>query len=114
LESMGERVRKSLHEFISTAAEKTDELAKVGVRKLDVVSLKRSIGREMAALGARVYHLLRHEGTAEIAPDGEVRSIVERIKALEAALDEKEKEISRIRQAARGARETPGEEKAGE
>ena len=97
MDSMGKKVKQSLYEFVSAAAEKTDELAKVGVRKLDIVSLKRNISREMAALGGRVYHLIKEERKTGIQADETVRSLIGKIETLEAVLRDKEKEIAEIR-----------------
>ena len=108
MDSMGKKVKQSLYEFVSAAAEKTDELAKVGVRKLDIVSLKRNIGREMAALGGRVYHLIKEEGETDIRADANVRSLIGKIETLETVLRDKEKEITEIRAAKRPTPESPG------
>jgi hypothetical protein len=92
-----EEVRSSIQEFFSSAAEKTDELIKVGKRKLSIAEIKRNITGQYAELGGRVYHLVR-EGQAEsIGSDEEVEVLVTRIHKLEDELKAKEMEIEEIK-----------------
>ena len=98
-------LRNSIEEFFSTAAEKTDELIRVGRRKLSIVEIRRDITAKYAELGGRVYHLIgRGEGGA-VASDKEVESLVSKIQGLEGDLKAKEVEIQEIK--------TAGAEKSG-
>jgi hypothetical protein len=102
--SLWENIRKGVTEFYASAAEKTDELAKVGVRKLDIVGVRRNIAHEMADLGGRVYHMIVEERNNAIAEDPEVRGYIDSVKRLEVFLQEKEQEIENIKKAARQKR----------
>ena len=102
--SLWERIRKGVTEFYTSAAEKTDELAKVGVRKLDIVGVRRNIGHEMADLGGRVYHMIIEEKKDDVSQDPEVKHHIDSIKRLEVFLKEKEQEIESIKKAAREKR----------
>ena len=102
--SLWERIRKGVTEFYASAAEKTDELAKVGVRKLDIVGVRRNVGHEMADLGGRVYHMIVEENNNDIAQDPEVKQHIDSVKRLEVFLKEKEQEIEGIKKAAREKR----------
>jgi gas vesicle protein len=90
-------LRGSIEEFFSSAAEKTDELIKVGRRKLSIAEIKRNMTANYAELGGRVYHLVRHGEAASIPSDSEVESLVSKIQRLEDELKAKELEIERIR-----------------
>jgi hypothetical protein len=102
--SLWENIRKGVTEFYTSAAEKTDELAKVGVRKLDIVGVRRNIGHEMADLGGRVYHMIVEENDNNVAEDPGVREHIDSIRRLEVFLQEKEQQIESIKKAAREKR----------
>ncbi len=96
MESLWVRIRQSLKEGLLTAAEKTEELAKVSKGKINLMGLRRRIAGILAELGGRVYHLSTVEKTLAIADDEEVQALIEGIKVLEKQLKEKEEEIQRI------------------
>ena len=102
--SLWERIRKGVTEFYTSTAEKTDELAKVSVRQLDIVGVRRNIGHEMADLGGRVYHMIVEENNHDIAQDPEVKQHIDSVKRLDVFLKEKEQEIESIKKAARERR----------
>ncbi|MFH0778240.1 MAG: hypothetical protein V2A71_06365 [Candidatus Eisenbacteria bacterium] len=106
--SLWDNVKKGVTEFYESAAERTDELARVSVRKLDIVGIKRNIGHEMADLGGRVYHMVVEEAATDIAGDADVKTHIESIRRLEAFLKEKEAEIGEIQKLAREKREGKG------
>ncbi|UCF78690.1 MAG: hypothetical protein JSW03_11560 [Candidatus Eiseniibacteriota bacterium] len=110
MNSLWENIKKGVSEFYASAAEKTDELAKVGVRKFDIVGIRRNIGHEMAELGGRVYHMLVEEKDKGVAEDSEVKQHVKSIKRLESFLKEKEGEIEKIKKAARSKKTTKAED----
>ena len=102
-----DEVRKSIHEFFSAAAEKTDEFIKVGKRKLSIAEIRRNMASHYAELGGRVYHLIRQGQAEGIGSDGEVESLVSRIQKLENELKAKEIEIEEIRVSAGQTTEEP-------
>ena len=102
--SLWESIRKGVTEFYTSAAEKTDELAKVGVRKFDMVGVRRNIAHEMADLGGRVYHMIVEEKNEDIEQDPKVKQHIDSVKRLEVFLKEKEQEIENIKTAAREKR----------
>jgi gas vesicle protein len=110
--SLWESIKKSVAEFYSSAAEKTDELAKVGVRKLDIVGIKRNIAHEMADLGGRVHHMLTEVKNTNVAEDPEVGKHLQSIDRLRAFLEDKEEEIEAIKKTARQKR-APAPPRAG-
>jgi len=102
--SLWESIKKSATEFYSSAADKTDEIAKVGMRKLDIVGIRRNIAHEMADLGGRVHHMLTEEKNTDVSGDAEVAKHLKSIGMLRALLDEKEKEIEVIKTSAKQKR----------
>ena len=97
MESLWERIRAGLKEGVLTAAEKTEELAKVGRGKIDVVTIRRKIERTFAELGGKVYHMVTEEKTTAIVDREEVKQLIDRVKGLEKQLKAKEEEIQRAR-----------------
>jgi hypothetical protein len=110
MNSLWDNIKKGVSEFYASAAEKTDELAKVGVRKFDIVGIRRNIGHEMAELGGRVYHMIVEEKNKDVADDSDVKKHIKSIKRLETFLKEKEEEIEKIQKAAREKRASKPED----
>jgi gas vesicle protein len=102
-----EDVRKSINEFFTSAAEKTDEFIKVGKRKISITEIRRNMTSHYAELGGRVYHLIRQGESADLGSDSEVESLVSRIQKLEDELKAKEIEIEEIRMASEKVAEEP-------
>lgn len=102
--SLWDQVKANMVEWCGTAAEKTEEMARIGVRKYDKLTLSRSLERALMQLGRYAYGALR-DGRPDFAGDPEVREAVSRIRDLEEQLALKEQEIAEIRAAAqaRGA-----------
>jgi gas vesicle protein len=99
MDSLWNKVRKNLVEWYETAYDKTDEVARIGKRKIEITGLNRSIEKEMSHLGGEVYHLISvkgHKGN-KTADNEKVRSLVAKISDLENKLKLKEEEIQRIR-----------------
>ena len=99
-EGLGNRLMKQVKDIAELAGIKTEEYAKISKKRLDVLSLDRELGKEKAALGARVYELSRREGTVEVLQDVTVKACLARIQKLEGSLAECEREIEEIRKAA--------------
>lgn len=91
-----EQVKGNLVEWYNVASDKTEELAKIGVRRYDKFGISRDIERQFTELGSFVFEALS-EGRAEFASDATLLAIVERIKVLQQDLQHKETEIEEIR-----------------
>ena len=98
-----ERLKKTMTEAYATASERAVESVNLGVKKLDEATLRRDLTREFAGLGGRVYQLLRR-GEVQVGNDPTVLSHMRRLDDLERRLQEKEREIQRLR----GTPGTPG------
>jgi len=98
--SLWDEVKKNLLDWYGTAADKTGEMAKVGIRRYDIFGLSRDIERHFSEMGGFVYHAL-NEGRADFADDPVLLGLVEKIHELEKELQGKENEIDDLREARR-------------
>ncbi len=98
MDSLWDRVKKNLVEWYGTAYDKTDELARIGKKKVEIIGINRAIEKHLSELGGRVYDLIVVKKKAgEVAIDPEVAKLVDGIGKLEDDLQLKEKEIESIR-----------------
>ena len=82
-----ERIRKSVAEGVSVAAEKTEEFTKLGKLKFEILNTKRKISKSFTELGSMTYDAFKEGKTNEIAKSSEVKDLINTIKELEAELD---------------------------
>lgn len=98
MDTLWDRVKKNLVDWYGTAYEITDELARVGKKKIEVAGVNRAIEKHLSELGGKVYDLIEVQGKGGIiAKDSDVSRLVEEIRGLEEQLKIKEKEIEAIR-----------------
>jgi hypothetical protein len=98
METLWDRVKKNLVDWYGTAYEKTDELARVGKKKIEMAGVNRAIEKHLSELGGKVYDLIEVQGkTGVIAKDSKVKKLIKEIKVLEQQLKVKEEEIEAIR-----------------
>ncbi|MFQ5606164.1 MAG: hypothetical protein ACE5HS_23075, partial [bacterium] len=62
-------IAKTIREGVDTVVEKTEELTKIGMIKMDIINIKRNVDKNFSELGGKVYHLLVEENKAQIAND---------------------------------------------
>jgi predicted RNase H-like nuclease (RuvC/YqgF family) len=91
-----EDIQKTIREGVTTIAEKTEELTKIGRAKVEILNIKRQIERKFAELGGKVYHLIAEEGSARVASNPEVKDLIADVQRLETQLEEKRKEIEEL------------------
>jgi len=100
--SLWDDVKKNLVSLYGTAAEKTNELAKVGSRRYDIFGLSREIERQFSEIGSHVYNALQ-EGRSDLAEDEVLQGLVAQVRKLEEELAAKKAEIEAIRAEAKAA-----------
>ncbi len=83
-------------EFTREAADRTEEVTKLGKVKLDIFQIKREIDKVFTDLGRCVYNLLE-EKTKDIEKNESVKSYIDKVKALEKNLKEMEDKCERIK-----------------
>ena len=113
MESSWDRMKRQLQDFYQAAADKTDELARVSARRIDLMSLRRQMSREMVILGSRVYELIEKEKSILVAEDPEVLRRIEASRRLEQEITRAEQEIEEIRAAAAERRSAPDRREGG-
>ncbi len=89
-------IKKNLKEWGSVAAEKAEELTRVGRLKIDMLSLNREIEKNFVELGGKVYELIYKEDQGRIKSNDEVKKIIQRIATFEETREEKVKEIHKL------------------
>ena len=89
-----DEVKKNLKEWGSIAADKAEELTKVGRLKIDILSLNREIEKNFVELGGKVYELIYKEDQGRIKSNDEVKKVIQRIASFEETREGKIKAIS--------------------
>lgn len=99
MDTLWNRVKKNLVDWYDTAYDKTDELARIGKKKIEMTGLNRAIEKHLSELGGRIYDLVVEQGHRgnRTADDEQVQRIVSDVRELERQLQEKEEEIEKIR-----------------
>jgi hypothetical protein len=93
-----EQVKSNLVEWYSVAADKTEELAKIGMRRYDKFGISRDVERQFTELGNFVFEAHNRQNH-DFFNDPTFVAIIHRIQELEKELQQKEHEIDDIRQA---------------
>ena len=78
--------------MFETITNKLNELARLGRRKIDLISLQRQIEKNFLELGGRVYHLAVEDKQTAILDDIEVIKLIDTLRKLEDELKSKKQE----------------------
>ena len=99
MDTLWNKVKKNLVEWYETAYDKTDELARIGKRKVEITGLNRSIEKHFSEMGGRFYDLIVEQGHRgnKTADDEVIQRLVAEVKELETRLKQKEEEIESIK-----------------
>ena len=99
MDTLWNKVKKNLVEWYETAYDKTDELARIGKKKVEITGLNRSIEKHFSEMGGRVYDLIVEQGHRgnRTADDDVVQRLIAEVKELESRLQQKEEEIESIK-----------------
>jgi len=98
MENLWERIKKSVTEGAAYAAEKTEELTKLGKAKIEILNIKHKISKSFTELGGVAYDFLKKGDTDALGSSPEITAIVKTLKKLERELDEKEKAFEAMKQ----------------
>ncbi len=90
MENLWEKIKKSLANGVSIAAEKTEELTKLGKVKIEILNTKHKVSKAFTELGGIAYESIKTGKTKDFGESAEVKKLVNTIKKLEAELDKKE------------------------
>lgn len=95
--NLWDKIKKGVVEGVYIAKEKSEELGKLGKKKLDILQIKRNIAKNFSELGAQVYQAVPMAKDNKVAVTEEMKKIVDRIKLLEKDLEEKEKQMEKLK-----------------
>ncbi len=99
MDTLWNRVKKNLVDWYEMAYDKTDEMARIGKKKVEITGLNRSIEKHFSEMGGRVYDLIVEQGHRgnRTADDDAVQRLIAEVKELESRLRQKEEEIESIK-----------------
>ena len=95
--SLWDKIKKGVVEGAYIAKEKSEELGKLGKKKLDILQIKRNITKNYSELVAQVYQEVPKAKDNKIAMTEDMKKIVEQIKLLNVDLEENEKQLETLR-----------------
>ncbi len=101
-----EKFRHGVTHSYHVAADKTDLYARVGKRRLKILSINRTIDRSFNELGEKTYNLIAAGSAGALEDDLAVGALIGRIKDLEGELTAQEAEIEKIHHESREKAET--------
>ena len=93
MEKLWVRVKKTLVDGMSVAAEKTEEVTKLGKAKVDILTTKRKISKAFTELGGIAYDTIKTGKTDKMLEADEVKALISQLKELEAELDIREEKF---------------------
>jgi hypothetical protein len=94
---MWDDIKKTVKAGFSVAADKTEEIAKIGRVKVEVLNLKKNINQAYEDLGREVHQSHGKEKSSPLAKDNRVKELFNKIEGYQKTLEEKETEIEMIK-----------------
>jgi hypothetical protein len=95
-ESLWEKVKQSLRDGATTAAEKAEHYGKLSRARLDIARTRHAIHDAFTELGGQTYNLLEQETDTVVGQDGDIKDQIQTIKDLEAQLQSQEEEFAAL------------------
>ncbi len=90
-------LKRTLKTGFNTAADKTEEYAKIGKIKVEIMNLKRTLDRHYTDLGKDVFEMLGKGKTEDVAGSAKVKDFISKIKALQMDMQKKDAEIEMVK-----------------
>ena len=100
MENLWTQIKKSVIEGASYAAEKTEELTKLGKAKIDILNTKRKISAKFSELGGITYEAIKEKTVDKEIKSDRVKSLIEALEKLESELEAKEKQYEELQKKA--------------
>jgi mannitol-1-phosphate/altronate dehydrogenase len=97
METLWDKVKKSVMDGVNAAAEKTEELTKLGKMKLEILNIKHKISKQFTELGGIVFDAVKTEKTKDVMKSDEFQAIIKSLNELEADLIMKEKTFDEMK-----------------
>ena len=96
MDTVWERVKKSLKEGAVYSMEKIEEYSRIGKLKVEEIAAKRRITRNFIDIGERTFDLIESEKGPEVNDDLAIKTSMENIKALREEIEEIIRKIAEI------------------
>lgn len=110
MDTMWEKIKKSLKDGAALSMEKIEEYTKLGKLKVEEMAAKRKIERNFIDIGERVYDLVEEGKGDTVNNDLTVKKASENVTALREELTELEKKMREVSESAKSAREEADDE----
>ncbi len=95
MSTLWEDIRETIRDGIELVVDKTEEYSKIGKLNVEILGLKRNIGKHFTELGGQAYELLSKK--KEVKDDEEIKRLVGEIKELESKLENKKADIEHVK-----------------
>ncbi len=96
-QQLWDKIKKSISEGVSIAAEKTEEYSKIGKVKIEILNTKRKISKVFTELGGITYDSIKAGNADEVIKSEEVEALFEQVKELEADLEASEEKFEEMK-----------------
>jgi hypothetical protein len=107
MDTVWERVKKSLKDGAVYSMEKIEEYSRIGKLKVEEIAAKRKITRNFIDIGERTFDLIVSEKGSEVDDDLAVKTSMENIKALREEIEEINRKIAEIQEHSKKNGNTP-------
>ncbi len=97
MQDLWEKIKKSVVEGVTIAAEKTEEYTKLGKAKIEILNTKRKISAKFTELGSILYDAIKDGSTDEVIKSDKVEELVDVIKGFESELESKEQKFEEMK-----------------
>ena len=101
MDTVWERVKKSLKDGAVYSMEKIEELSRIGKLKVEEMAAKRKITRNFIDIGERAFDLIESEKGSEAGDDLAIKTSMENIRFLREEIEEINRKISEIQDRAK-------------
>jgi len=100
MDSLWDKIKQSLIDSASVAAEKAEYLGKIGRARLDIAETRHAIRDRFADLGGMVYERLQSDSAENIGQSSDVQDLMKDISGLESELKSREDSLEQLRKEA--------------
>ena len=101
--TLWDRIKQSLLDSATVAAEKAEYLGRIGRARLDIAETRHAIRASLADLGGKVYTGIEAGQNGELLESDDVSTLVSRIGALEKELKSREEVLEELRATEEGS-----------
>lgn len=103
--TLWDRIKQSLLDSATVAAEKAEYLGRIGRARLDIAETRHAIRDSLADLGGKVYTGIEAGQNGELLESDDVSKLVSRIGALEKELKSREEVLEELRAPEEGSQD---------